>query len=166
MGAVGFTCWLIKAAIACYWAATANTRTDMRDDPSYIGWDAPKFVVRCVATAFLMGLFMQVNARAFPRKNPNKAVNYLLVPAVMLAIFSVFWESLIDQYLGLDKILRFVMMWGDECMYTPFLHKGQIFGLKLMFKHLIIEMHKLQGKSYSSQVFIRLFFKYSWKKCS
>jgi len=61
-----------------------------------------------------MGLFMQVNAKAFPRKNPNKAVNYLLVPALMLAIFSAFWESLIDQYLGLDKILRFVMMWGDD----------------------------------------------------
>jgi len=109
MGAVGFTCWLIKAAIACYWAATANARSDMRDDPSYIGWDAPKFVVRCVTTAFLMGLFMRVNARAFPLKNPNKTVNYLLVPALMLAIISVFLESLIDQYLGLDKILRFVI---------------------------------------------------------
>ena len=116
MGAVGFTCWLIKAAIACYWAATIHERHDIGDDPSYIGWEAPKFVVRCVTTAFLMGLFMQVNTRAFPSKNPNKTVNYLLVPALVLGIISVFLESLIDQYLGLDKIFRFVMMWRNDAL--------------------------------------------------
>ena len=107
MGAVGFTCWLIKAAIACYWAATAHDRKDIGED---IGWDAAKFVVRSVTTAFLMGLFMQVNARAFPLKNLNRKVNYLLVPAVMLGIISVFLESLIDQYFGLGATFRFVMM--------------------------------------------------------
>lgn len=109
MGAVGFTCWLIKAAIACYWAATAHDRSDIGGDPSHIRWDAAKFVVRTVTTAFLMGLFMQVNARAFPLKNPTRRVNYLLVPAVMLGIISVFLETLIDQYLGLDATIRFVM---------------------------------------------------------
>ena len=120
MGAVGFTCWLIKAAIACYWAATAHYRRDVK--PSQIGWDAPKFVVRCVTTAFLMVLFMQVNARAFPLKNPNKTINYLLVPALMLGIISVFLESLIDQYLGLDKQFRFVMMWRNAriCKHSFF----------------------------------------------
>ena len=113
MGAVGFTCWLIKAAIACYWAAKRHERSDIRDDPSYIGWDAAKFVVRCVTTAFLMGLFMQVNAKAFPLKNPNRTKNYILVPALMLGIISLFLESLIDQYLGVDAIIRLVMVPGD-----------------------------------------------------
>ena len=97
MGAVGFTCWLIKAAIACYWAATIHERRDIEGDPSYGGWDAAKFVVRCVTTVFLMGLFMQVNAKAFPLKNPNKTMNYLLLPALMLGIISVFFESLIGS---------------------------------------------------------------------
>ena len=112
MGAVGFTCWLIKAAIACYWAATRHERGDIGDD---VNWDAAKFVVRCVTTVFLMGLFMQVNAKAFPLKNPNKTINYLLVPALMLEIFSVFLGSLIDQYLGLDAVIRLVMVRGDAC---------------------------------------------------
>ena len=113
MGAVGFTSWLIKAAIACYWAAKGHERKDIGDDPSYIGWHAAKFVVRCVTTAFLMGLFMQVNAKAFPLKNPNKTVNYILVPTLMLGIISLFLESLIDQYLGVDAIIRLVMVPGD-----------------------------------------------------
>lgn len=97
---------MIKAAIACYWAATANDRSDIGKD---VRWDAAKFVVRSITTAFLMGLFMQVNARAFPLKNPTRRVNYLFVPAVMLGIISVFLETLIDQYLGLDATIRFVM---------------------------------------------------------
>lgn len=113
MGAVGFTCWLIKAAIACYWAAKRHERRDIGPDPSYICWDAAKFVVRCVTTAFLMGLFMQVNAKAFPLKNPNRTKNYILVPALMLGIISLFLESLIDQYLGVDEIIRLVMVPGD-----------------------------------------------------
>ena len=116
MGAVGLTCWLIKAAIACYWAAT---RRDI-DDPSYIDWDAAKFVVRCVTTVFLMGLFMQVNARAFPIQNPNRTGNFLLVPALMLGIISVFFDSLIDQYLGLDATFRLVMVRGDGCTRALF----------------------------------------------
>lgn len=120
MGAVGFTCWLIKAAIACYWAATAHDRYDIGEDPSYVGWDAAKFVMRCVTTAFLMGLFMKVNGKAFPSKNVNKTVNYLLVPALMLGIISVFFESLIDQYLGLDAIFRLVMVYGDGCTHAIF----------------------------------------------
>ena len=107
MGAVGFTCWMMKAVIACYWAATVHHRKDV-GDPSYIGWEAPKFIVRSVTTAFLMGLFMKVNARAFPLRNPTTRKNHFLVPAIMLGILSVFAESLIDQYLGLEKLFRFV----------------------------------------------------------
>ena len=107
MGAVGFTCWMMKAVIACYWAATVQHRKDV-GDPSYIGWEAPKFIVRSVTTSFLMGLFMKVNARAFPLRNPTTRKNHFLVPAIMLGILSVFAESLIDQYLGLEKLFRFV----------------------------------------------------------
>ena len=109
MGAVGFTCWMMKAVLACFWAATVDGRSDVGEDKSYIGWDAAKFIVRCVATAFLMGLFMKVNARAFPLKNPDMKINHVLVPIIMLGILSVFAESLIDQYLGVEEIFRSVM---------------------------------------------------------
>ena len=112
MGAVGFTCWMLKALLACFWAATVHDRSDVVEDPSYIRWDAAKFIVRCFATAFLMGLFMKVNARAFPLKNPDTKINHLLVPIIMLGILSVFAESLIDQYLGVGKIVRFVTRRG------------------------------------------------------
>ncbi|KAL9975528.1 hypothetical protein ACROYT_G012698 [Oculina patagonica] len=106
MGAVGFTCWMMKALIACYWAATVHDRSDVGADPSYPRWDAPKFIVRSVTTAFLMGLFMKVNARAFSQRNPTRRINHFLIPAIMLALLSMFAESLIDQYLGLEEILR------------------------------------------------------------
>ena len=109
MGAVGLTSWMLKAVLACFWAATAHGRGDVGDD---IYWDAAKFIVRCVATAFLMGLFMKVNARAFPLRNPDTKINHILVPIIMLGILSVFAESLIDQYLGVGKIVRFVTRRG------------------------------------------------------
>jgi len=153
MGAVGFTCWLIKAAIACVWAATANARRDMGGDPSYIGWDAPKFVARCVTTAFLMALFMQVNVRAFPLKNPNRTVNYLLVPALMLAIISVFLESLIDQYLGLDKIFRCEIK--EESMKILFeagppMYLGFLIHVSLHFVIILTNIVKRDGDSPNS----------------
>ena len=91
-----------------YWAATAHDRGDIAD-PSYMAWDAAKFTVRGLTTAFLMFLFMKVNSRALPLNNPTERINHFLVPVVMLGIFSVFLETLIDQYVGpVDMTLRFV----------------------------------------------------------
>ena len=108
LGAVGFTCWMVEAAIAGYWAATSHDRSDIIDKPNVV-WNAATFTVRGLTTAFLMGLFMKVNARALPIQNPNRTINHVLVPIVMLGILSAFCESLIDQYFGpLDKRIRFV----------------------------------------------------------
>lgn len=110
MGAAGVTCWLVKAAIAGFWAATAHDRSDI-DDPSYMVWDTAKFTVLGLSTAFFMGLFMKVNARAFPIQNPTNTTNHVLVPVVMFGILSVFFESLTDQYVGpLDKRIRSVIL--------------------------------------------------------
>ena len=110
MGAVGFICWIVKAAITGYWAATAHGKSDIddpSDDPSYMGWDAAKFTVRGLATAFLMYLFFRVNARALPLQNLTTKMNHFFVPVFMLGIFSVFLESLLDQYAGqVDNKLR------------------------------------------------------------
>lgn len=109
MGAVGFTCWLVKGAIAAYFAATAHDRSDI-EDPSYMAWAAAKYSVRGITTAFLMFLFMKINARALPLQNPATRMNHFAVPIVMLGIFSVFLETLIDQYVGpLISTLRFVI---------------------------------------------------------
>ena len=110
LGAVGFICWLVTAAIAGYWAATADDRKDMGDDgPSYMGWNSAKFAVRGLAAAFLMYLFMKVNARSLPLQNQTTTNNHIIVPIVMLGIFSMFLESLLDQYAGtLESTLRYV----------------------------------------------------------
>lgn len=108
LGAVGFTCWMIKAPISGYWAATANDRTDIRDPPCFT-WIVARFTARGLSTAFLMGLFLKVDARSLPQKNPDVKKNHFLVPAMMLAILGAFLESLVDQYVGpLDSRLRFV----------------------------------------------------------
>lgn len=106
MGAVGFTCWLVEAAIAGYWAQTAPQRHDI-EDQSLMAWDSAKFFVRGLTGAFLIYVFMKVNARSLPFQNLNKKWNHLLVPVIMLGIFSVFVETLLDQYKGpLDTRLR------------------------------------------------------------
>ena len=106
MGAVGFTCWLVEAAIAGYWAQTAPYRDDI-DDQSLMGWDSAKFLVRGLTGVFLICVFMRVNARSLPFQNLNMTWNHLLVPVIMLGIFSVFVETLLDQYRGpLDNKLR------------------------------------------------------------
>ena len=97
---------MVKAAIAGYWAATVHDRRDI-EDPPYMAWDAARFTVRSVTTVFLMYLFMKVNARALPEQNPDVTENHFLVPVIILGIFSVFGETLIDQYVGpLDGTLR------------------------------------------------------------
>ncbi len=107
LGAVGFTCWMIKAPISGYWAAIANERMDI-DDPPYFAWVVPRYAWRAISTAFLMGLFLKVDLRSLPLKNPDK-INHFLVPLLIWAIFAAFCESVIDQYVGpLDSKLRFV----------------------------------------------------------
>ena len=100
---------MVKATIAAYWAATADDRSDI-DDPSYFTWVAPKYSIRGITTAFLMGLFLKVDALTVPLKNLDVKLNHLLVPTIMLMILGTFSECLIDQYVGpLDSRLRFVM---------------------------------------------------------
>ena len=116
MGAVGFTCWMIKAPISGYWAVTANERLDINDSP-YFAWVVARYAARGISTLFLMGLFLKVDARFLPQKNRDVMINQFLVPATMLAILGAFLESLIDQYVGpLDSRLRFV----SKCNHALF----------------------------------------------
>lgn len=109
MGAVGFTCWMIKAPISGYWAVIANERVDI-DDAPYFAWVVARYAARGISTAFLMGLFLKVDARSLPQRNRDVKMNHFLVPASMLAILGAFLESLIDQYVGpLDSRLRLVV---------------------------------------------------------
>ena len=108
MGSVGLTCWIIKAPIPGYWAATASDRIGI-DDPPYFAWVSAKYVARGISTAFLMVLFLKVDALSLPQKNSDVKMNHFFVPAVMLAILGAFSETLIDQYVGpVDIRLRFV----------------------------------------------------------
>ena len=56
-----------------------------------------------------MGLFLKVKVQSLARRNSEMIRNYFLVPAMILAIFGAFAESLIDQFVGpVDRRLRFV----------------------------------------------------------
>ena len=124
MGAVGFTCWMIKAPISGYWAVTGNERVGINDSP-YFAWLVAKYAARGISALFLMGLFLKVDARTLPQKNRDVRINYFLVPAVMLAILGAFLECLIDQYVGpLDSRLRFVSRCNNTvnntmCFFVP-----------------------------------------------
>ena len=109
-GAVGFLSWIMHAAIAGYWAVTAEYRHDITDQ-SYTTWDSVKFGVRGLSTAFMMYLFTKVNAQALPPQNPDVTCNLLAVPVIMFGILSTFIETLVDQYVGaVDSTIRFVLM--------------------------------------------------------
>ena len=100
----------MHAAIAGYWAATADDRHDIKDR-SYTTWDSVKFGVRGLSTAFVMYLFTMVNAQAFPQQNPGVKSNHFVVPVIMFGILSTFIETLVDQYVGaVDSAIRFVLM--------------------------------------------------------
>ena len=104
LGAVGLTCWIIKAPISAYWAATENG-----DVSQYFAWVATKYIARSISTVFLMGLFLKVKVQSLARRNSEMIKNHFLVPAMILTIFGAFVESLIDQYVGpVDSRLRFV----------------------------------------------------------
>lgn len=102
MGAVGFACLMIDAALAEFWAFTQH-------NPDWVGpkWAGPEVAARGLTTVFLMVLFLQVNARALPFRNPDVKINHFLVPVLMLGILAHFSASLIDQYIGpLERKIR------------------------------------------------------------
>lgn len=94
---------MVKAAVTAYWAGYGR---DLVTLSSYFLWVAAKYVVRGITVAFLIGLFLKVDARTLPRNLVVK-LNHFLVPILMLTILGTFLETLIDQYVGpLDSRLR------------------------------------------------------------
>lgn len=109
MGAVGFAWLMISAALAGFWALTQNNYPDYH----WVGpeWAGPELIVRGLTTVFLMILFLRVNARALPSKNPDVEINHFLVPVLMLAILAHFSACLVDQYIGpLDRKIRLAII--------------------------------------------------------
>ena len=95
---------MLEAAIFSFWA---SPESEVPLHRSCILWEALKYFVRSLTTAFLIFLFIDIDARTFSYQTSSK--NHFLVPAVMLGVFSMFGEGLIDQKVGpLDQLLRFV----------------------------------------------------------
>ena len=110
---------MVKASIAGYWAATAHERADI-DDQSYFAWVVPKYSIRGITTAFLMVLFLKVNAQNTAQRNPDVKLNHFLVPAIIVTTIATFLECLIDQYVGpLDRRLRFVSRTYNRLQLIP-----------------------------------------------
>lgn len=92
---------MAKSTIISYWAVTEHERSMV--------WTAAKYTIRGLITAFLIGIFLKVNAKALPIQNPDRIINHFLVPLLMLGILSVFSESLVDLYFGsVEKRIRCV----------------------------------------------------------
>ncbi|XP_068695851.1 uncharacterized protein [Montipora foliosa] len=91
-GATGFSSLMIKAALAEYWA---------------FRWAGAELIMRGLTTLFLMYLFLKLNPRALPRRNPEVRVNHFLVPVLMFGIIADFAACLVDQQIGpLDPYFR------------------------------------------------------------
>lgn len=105
LGAVGFAWLMISAALAEFWAVTQNNYPDYH----WVGpeWAGPELTMRGLTTVFLMVMFLQVNSRALPLKNPDVKINHFLVPVLMLGILAHFSACLVDQYIGpLERKIR------------------------------------------------------------
>lgn len=94
---------MIRALIAAYWTCA---RTDV-DDPgsANLAWNAAKFSVHGITTAFLMVLFRIVDTPTVSNSigSRNVKMNHFLVPTIL----GTFLETLIDQYVGpLDRKIR------------------------------------------------------------
>ena len=109
LGAIGFAWLMISAALAGFWAVTQNNYPDYH----WVGpeWAGPELIVRGLTAVFLMIMFLRVNARALPLKNPDVKINHFLVPLLMLAILAHFSACLVDQYIGpLDRKIRLAII--------------------------------------------------------
>lgn len=107
LGAVGFSCWMVEAAIFSFWASPESKVHYQKIglSRSCFLWEALKYFARSLTTAFLIFLFTNINAHTFSYQTSYR--NHFLVPAVMLGVFSMFGEGLIDQKAGpLDRLLR------------------------------------------------------------
>ena len=79
MGAASTNQQVKPTAIAGYWAQTAPHRGDIQD-PSFMGWDSAKLLVRGLTGAVLILVFMKINARSLPFQNQNKKMESFARP--------------------------------------------------------------------------------------
>ena len=94
---------MIKAALAEFWGNSHHPFHDYR-------WAGAEVAVRGLTTLFLMVLFLQVNARELPLRNPDVKINHFLVPVLMLGIMADFAACLVDEYIGpLDQRIKYVV---------------------------------------------------------
>ncbi|XP_074618792.1 uncharacterized protein LOC141877650 [Acropora palmata] len=106
--AAGFSSLMIKAALAVYWAQIENAWHKYR-------WAGAELVMRGLTTLFLMYLFLKINPRALPLRNPQVKINHFLMPVLMFGITANFASCLVDQQIGpLDQILREQIQGADQ----------------------------------------------------
>ena len=92
---------MIKAALAVYLAQIESALHKYR-------WAGAELGMRGLTTLFLMYLFLKVNPRALPLRNPQVKINHFLVPVLMFGITANFAACLVDIQIGqLDHILRY-----------------------------------------------------------
>ncbi|XP_032239948.2 uncharacterized protein LOC116619350 [Nematostella vectensis] len=103
MGAVGFVFWFMKSLFCLLWSYRYSSRRHAEDIKMqyYLAWTTAKDFFRAVGMLFQMHFFVKMGPHfcAEPR-NQHRRSCHLLVPAIMLALLSIFLSSVIDQYNG------------------------------------------------------------------
>ena len=101
MGAVGFVYWVMKACFCFLWSFNSITTPVEESSHPYFVWTSIKDAARSIGMLFQMYFFMKMgpNYCTQPR-NISRKIHHLLVPAMMLALLSIFVGCVIDQYNG------------------------------------------------------------------
>lgn len=104
MGVVGFLFWVIKSGLNVTWTTMTNRFAAERLD--YLHWSAAKNSFRTIGILFQLYIFMKsdplIDCRFEVR---NNALNFFLLPALMLSLLSVFTMTVIDSYSGFIEVL-------------------------------------------------------------
>ncbi|XP_057293890.1 uncharacterized protein LOC130622446 [Hydractinia symbiolongicarpus] len=100
MGITGFVFWVIKTILNAVWAIKIIGLTS--EQLEYLEWSVAKNGLRSVGILFQLYFFIKSDPFIGCRKNVKKnALSYLILPALMLSLLSVFIMTVIDSYTGI-----------------------------------------------------------------
>ncbi|XP_031571763.1 uncharacterized protein LOC116305900 [Actinia tenebrosa] len=98
MGAVGFVFWLMKSSFCFLWTFSTMSKPADKATKSYLAWTSVKDLVRAIGMLFQLHFFVKMGPHY--SRNIGRRMYHLLVPAIMLALLSIFVACVIDQYNG------------------------------------------------------------------
>lgn len=103
MGFFGAAFWLLKGSMIAIWYAhmPSDFIIDMNTSHQYLIWTSIKCFVRAIGVFFQVYFFVNINS-SFGRQREviKNRWNFFYVPTMMVSLFSIFFNSVIDGYGG------------------------------------------------------------------